>query len=336
MIKAYLNEISFEYPYLLLLLITVPLIIVWYILKYRKSYPRLRISNLEWFNSKPKISFRQRIFHLPFILRMLALTALIIAISRPQSTSKRTEREREGIDIIMSLDVSGSMKAMDLKPDRLEAAKNVAKEFIAKRPDDRIGLTVFSGEAYTQCPLTTDHKVLNALFDKIDNTNIEQGTAIGDGLATSVNRIKDSEAISKVIILLTDGVQNVGSLDPKSAAEIAKVYGIRVYTIGVGTRGKAPIKVDGFFGPQTTMMDVKIDEEVLKEVSSITEGKYFRATDNESLKEIYNTIDKLEKSKIDEYVFENKHEEYLSFAIFAFALFFFDILLRLTVLRTKP
>jgi Ca-activated chloride channel family protein len=228
------------------------------------------------------------------------------------------------------------MRAMDLKPNRLEAAKKVAQTFIDSRQNDRIGLVIFSGEAFTQCPLTTDHKVLKDLFKPIRSGMIEDGTAIGDGLATAINRIKDSEAISRVIILLTDGVQNRGSIDPVSAAEIAKTFGIRVYTIGVGTEGKAPMPVQTAFGEQIVNVDVKIDEDILKKVAKATDGKYFRATNNKSLKKVYEEIDQLEKSKIDVDIFQNKYEEFLPFALIALGLFLLEILLRLSIFRTKP
>lgn len=335
--KELINNIHFAYPYLLFLLIFIPFIVYWYIYKINKKIPKLRTSNLSWFEKSKHISLRQRFFHLPFILKCIGLIFLIIAIARPQSKSKRIETEREGIDIVLTMDISGSMEAMDLKPNRLEASKELAIDFIKKRPDDRIGLVVFGSEAFTHCPLTTDHKILIKLFDYIGkNELLEKQTAIGDGLATAINRIKDSEAISKVIILLTDGVQNAGAIDPMTAVEIAKVYGIRIYTIGVGTKGKAPMKISGLFGTTTQLVDVEIDEETLKAVSENTNAKYFRATNNKELEEIYNTIDKLEKSKIDEYVFENKHDEYLKYAIIALVFLFLDAFLRLTIFRTKP
>jgi Ca-activated chloride channel family protein len=228
------------------------------------------------------------------------------------------------------------MRARDLKPDRLEAAKEVAKEFIDNRNNDRIGLVIFSGEAFTQCPLTTDHVVLKNLFKPIKSGMIEDGTAIGDGLATAINRIKDSKAISRVIILLTDGVQNSGSIDPISAAEIAKTYGIRVYTIGVGTKGKAPMPVMTAFGEQIMDVDVNIDEDILRQVAATTDGKYFRATSNKSLESVYKEIDKLEKSKIDVNIFQNKSEEFKSFAIVALALLLLELVLRISIFRIKP
>ncbi len=234
------------------------------------------------------------------------------------------------------MDVSSSMLAQDLRPDRLEAAKDVASEFIGGRPDDRIGLVIFSGESFTQSPLTSDHSMIRNLFKDIKSGMIEDGTAIGDGLATSINRLKESDAISKVIILITDGVNNSGSIDPLSAAEIAKMYGIRIYTIGVGTMGVAPYPVQTPFGIQYQNMEVKIDEEILEQVAEVTGGQYFRATSNRKLKEIYAEIDQLEKSKIDVTEFSRKHEEFLPLALLALAFFVMEILLRNTLFRTTP
>lgn len=264
------------------------------------------------------------------------MALFIVALARPQSTSSRQDVSIEGIDIVMALDVSGSMLAMDLKPDRLEAAKEVASEFISGRENDRFGLVIFSGEAFTQAPLTTDHQVVKNLFKDVKSGMIEDGTAIGDGLATAVNRLKDSKAVSKVIILLTDGVNNMGSLDPLSSAEIAKMYGIRVYTIGVGTEGTAPYPVQTPFGVRTQYVEVKIDEALLQQVAELTEGRYFRATSNQKLREIYNEIDQLEKSKIDVTEFKKKKEEFFDFALLGFLIIIFEIVLRYTVFRSTP
>jgi Ca-activated chloride channel family protein len=264
---------------------------------------------------------------------MIALALLIIVLARPQSTDRFQDVSTEGIDIVLALDISGSMLARDFKPDRLEASKNVATEFISGRPYDRIGLVVFSGESFTQCPLTTDHAVLINLMREIQSGMIEDGTAIGMGLATAVNRIKDSEAKSKVIILLTDGVNNRGEIAPATAAGIAKTFGIRVYTIGVGTQGMAPYPVQTPFGTQYQNMPVEIDEDILKEIAQTTGGRYFRATDNDKLVQVYNEIDKLEKSKIDVKQFIRKEEKYLNIAISAFSLLVLEILLRNTILR---
>ena len=295
----------------------------------------MSFSALNNFSGAPK-SLRQRMIHLPFILKMLTLALLIVAIARPQTSSKREDVSVEGIDIVMALDVSGSMLAQDLKPNRLEASKKVAIDFAKGRPNDRMGLVVFAGEAFTQCPLTTDHQVLQNLFKDVKSGMIEDGTAIGDGLATAISRLKDSQAISKVIILLTDGVSNMGALDASSAAEIAKIYGIRVYTIGVGSMGTAPYPVQTPFGVQMQQMEVKIDEPLLKQVAAMTDGKYFRATSNQKLQEIYESIDQLEKSKIDVTVFSKKSEEFHIWALAALLTFLLMIVLKYTWLKNLP
>ena len=268
-----------------------------------------------------------------FALRAIAVTLLIIVVARPQKTDIIQDVTTEGIDIILTLDISGSMLARDFRPDRLEASKNVATEFISGRPYDRMGLVVFSGESFTQCPLTTDHAVLINLMREVQSGMIEDGTAIGMGLATAVNRIKDSEAKSKVIILLTDGVNNRGEIAPATAADIAKTFGIRVYTIGVGTQGMAPYPVQTPVGIQYQNMPVEIDEEILKEIAGKTGGMYFRATDNNKLIQVYNEIDKMEKSKIDVRQFTRKEEKYLIPAIIAFCFLAFESLVRVTIYK---
>lgn len=330
-----MNNIDFAYPYFLYFLLVIPLLILWYWFKYKKNNADIQVSTTESFENTPK-SIRQYLFHGLFVLRILAIALLIIALARPQTSTSRQDITIEGIDIVMALDVSGSMLAQDLRPDRLEAAKDVAIDFILGRPNDRVGLVIFSGETFTQCPLTTDHAVIKNLFKDVKSGMIEDGTAIGDGLATAVNRLKDSKAISKVIILLTDGVNNMGSLDPLSAAEIAKIYGIRIYTIGVGTIGMAPYPVQTPFGLKYQDMEVNIDEDLLRQVAVMTNGKYFRATSNRKLKEIYNEIDKLEKSKIDVTEFRKKKEEFLPFALWACIFLIFELIFRNTVFRTLP
>lgn len=332
---AFFDKIVFAQPLWVLLFILIPLLVAHYIWKNKKQYAALHLPSLSWTNNL-KDNFKTRFRHIPFALRIIAFSLLILVMARPQYHSKQKEVNIEGIDIIMTLDVSGSMRARDLKPDRLEAAKEVAKDFISGRKNDRIGLVVFSGEAFTQCPLTSDHNVLKNLFEPIESGMIEDGTAIGDGLATAINRIKDSKAISRVIILLTDGIQNSGNIDPISAAEIAKSFGIRVYTIGVGSMGTAPMPVQTNMGERIMDVPVKIDEEILKKVAITTDGQYFRATSNNSLAEIYKEIDKLEKSKIDVSIFQNKSEEYIYFAIAAFILLLIELILRLSIFRIKP
>lgn len=272
---------------------------------------------------------------IPLALRMLALVAMIIAIARPQSSLSWEEVETEGIDIVLSVDISGSMMAEDLKPNRLEAAKKVATQFINERPNDRFGLVVYSAQSFTQCPLTTDHVVVKELMSDIKNGMIDDGTAIGEGLATAVNRLKDSEAISKVIILLTDGSNNSGSVPPLTAADIAKLFGVRVYTIGVGTNGTAPMKFKDPFGRTVTQqVEVKIDEETLKAIAKTTGGKYFRATDNESLKVIYEEIDQTEKVKIAVTEYQQTNEEFELLLGLALGLLLLDFILRYTLLKS--
>jgi Ca-activated chloride channel family protein len=327
------NNVEFANPGYLYFLIIIPLLGVWYWYRHVKDHADIQVSETDSFSSTPR-SLKQYLYFGLYVIRALSIALLIIALARPQSTSSRRDVTIEGIDIVMALDVSGSMLAMDLKPDRLEAAKEVAAEFIVSRPNDRFGLVIFSGETFTQCPLTTDHDVIRNLFKDVKSGMIEDGTAIGDGLATSVNRLKESKAVSKVIILLTDGVNNMGSLDPLSSADIAKIYGIRIYTIGVGTEGTAPYPVQTPFGVQTQYVQVQIDEELLQQVATQTEGRYFRATSNSKLREIYGEIDKLEKSKIDVTEFRKKKEEFLPYALIAFILITLEVILRNTIFKS--
>ena len=328
---------NFEYanPGYLYLLVLVPLLAVWYWFRREKSIPTLQVSETEVFESTPR-SIRHYLYHGMFLFRIIAISLLILAFARPQTSLKRQNVSIEGIDIVLGLDISGSMLAQDLKPDRLEAAKNVSLDFFKGRPNDRIGLVVFAGEAFTQCPLTTDHTIMEDMLDDIKSGMIQDGTAIGDGLAIAINRLKESQAVSKVIILLTDGQNNAGSIAPLSAAEIAKIYGIRIYTIGVGTEGYAPYPVQTPFGIQYQSMKVDIDEDLLKQVANMTDGKYFRATDNTKLKEVYQEIDRLEKSKIDVTEFRKKHEEFFNLALFAFILLALESIARLTLFRSIP
>jgi Ca-activated chloride channel family protein len=328
-----MENIVFANPvYLYFLLLLIPLN-VWYFFRNSKQQAFLQLSDASMFHHGPK-SWRVYLRHSLFVLRQLALVALIIALARPQSSSSGQNVTIEGIDIVISLDVSGSMLARDLQPDRLEASKIVAADFIKGRPSDRMGLVIFSGETFTQVPLTTDHAILLNMFSGIKSGMIEDGTAIGDGLATAVTRLKDSKAISKVVILLTDGVNNAGAVDPLTAAEIAKVFGIRVYTIGVGTYGTAPYPVQTPFGIQLRDMQVEIDEPLLQNIAQKTDGRYFRATSNQKLAEIYQEIDKLERSKIDVTEFKRKHEEYLPLALLALGLLLLEFLLRNTWFRS--
>lgn len=327
-----MNGITFAEPLFLYLLIAIPAMIAFYILKQQTVTASLRMPGLQSF-AHAGITFRHYLRHILFALRTIAITLLIIVLARPQKTDKFQDVSTEGIDIVLAQDISGSMLARDFKPDRLDASKKIATEFISGRPYDRIGLVVFSGESFTQCPLTTDHAVLINLLREIQSGMIEDGTAIGIGLATAVNRIKDSKAKSKVIILLTDGVNNRGEIAPVTAAGLAKTFGIRVYTIGVGTQGMAPYPVQTPYGIQYQDMPVEIDEAILREISQNTGGKYFRATDNDKLLQVYKEIDKLEKSKIDVRQFTRKEEKFLFPAILAFCMLILEITARNTIFK---
>jgi Ca-activated chloride channel family protein len=319
------REISFANPEFFWALIIIPIMILWYIFREKKFYGTVKISTISSFKSSPLSVLR----HGLIVLRVIAVGALITALARPQTSLSWQDVTTEGIDIAIALDVSGSMLAEDFKPNRLEASKQVAMDFISERPYDRIGLVIYAGESFTQCPLTTDHDVLLNLFGDIKNGMIEDGTAIGMGLATSVSRLKDSEAISKVAILLTDGSNNRGSIPPVTAAEIAKEFGIRVYTVGVGSNGSARMPMQDQFGRTVYQnVPVKIDEKTLEEIADITDGKYFRATDKESLEQIYKEIDKLEKSKIEVTEYKKKSEKFVPFALLAACLLLIEFLLR--------
>lgn len=327
---AYLKSLEFANAELLWLLLIIPLLIAWYVWKRNKSQASFSVSTSAPFSQTK--SAKQRFRHIPFALRMLAIAFVIIALARPQSSISHKQVDVEGIDIVMALDVSGSMMAMDFRPNRLEACKNVIKSFIENRPNDRIGLVVYAGEAYTKCPLTSDQ---NTLLNSLESTKfgvIDDGTAIGDGLGTAINRLRESTAKSRVIILLSDGVNNAGHIDPYSAAEIAKEYGIRVYTIGCGTIGTAPIST-----PYGVMqMQVEIDEPLMRSIAQQTGGQYFRAQNKTKLKEVYDEIDKMEKTRITEYHFTNKPDEFFPFLLIALVCFSLEILLRYTVLKVKP
>jgi Ca-activated chloride channel family protein len=321
-----------EYLYLLLLLVPLTL---WYIVRLSKTQASFRLASTDAFNGL-KPGFRVYMRHFPFLLRLLSIALVIIVIARPQSVSSWEESETQGIDIVLALDVSGSMLAQDLKPDRLQAAKKVAAEFITDRSNDNIGLVIFAGESFTQCPLTTDHKVLLNLLDDINFGMIDDGTAIGLGLATSVNRLKESQSQSKVVILLTDGTNNSGQIAPLTAADLARSYGIRVYTVGVGTKGMAPTPVNTPFGIRMQNMPVDIDEETLTEIAAITGGQYFRAQDTEGLRQVYNEIDEMEKYLISVQNVTRRQELFLPWALAALALILLELLLRRTWLRSIP
>lgn len=329
------SDISFAYPWVLSFLLVIPVLVAWYIWKGRKKQAAITYSSLKVVE-KIKPTLRERLVHLPFALRMLAILFLIIALARPQNFSAGQSVNTEGIDIAMVLDISGSMLAEDFKPNRLDAAKNVIDNFVSARTTDRIGLVIFSREAFTQCPLTIDYSVLRNLLGDIKTGMIEDGTAIGNGIANGLNRLKDSDAESRVIILLTDGVNNAGEVDPISAAEIASTFGIRIYTIGVGTRGEAPYPVQTPFGTRYQMVPVEIDEVILKKIADLTGGEYFRATNNKALEEIYNKIDKMEKTKIEITSFRNAKELFAGWLGFGFALLLLELFTSKTILRKLP
>ncbi|APY08281.1 aerotolerance regulator BatA [Winogradskyella sp. J14-2] len=330
------ENIEFLNKELFWFLVLLPLALVWYVFKHSKQSAELKISSIEGF--KQTSSFWGKFKHILFVLRMLALALLITALARPRTVDVSTKtKTTKGIDIVMAIDVSASMLAKDLRPNRLEALKEVAADFIDGRPNDRIGLVEYAGEAYTKTPITTDKSIVQrSLRDIKYNTIIEGGTAIGMGLATSVNRLKDSRAKSKVIILLTDGVNNSGFIDPKIASELAVEYGIKVYTIGLGTNGMAlspsSINPNGTF--RYSRQQVEIDEKLLEEIANATGGQYFRATNNQKLAEIYKEINKLEKTEIQEKKYYNYDEKYRPLVILAGLLLLIEIILRNTIFRS--
>lgn len=329
-----MSSFEFASPYFLFGLIIIPILIIWYIFRCNKQQAFVRFSDTEFFNKLPK-SWRSYLRHSVFILEIAALTLFIIALARPQSSSKNKKVNIEGIDIVLAMDISSSMLARDLKPDRLEASKAVASNFVEGRPGDRMGLIVFSGETFTQVPLTTDHAMMLNMLKDMKCGMLEDGTAIGDGLASAVSRLKDSEAISKVVILLTDGDNNAGSIDPSTAAEMAKLFGIRVYTIGAGTRGMAPYPVQTPFGGiQYQQVPVKINETLLKQIADETGGKYFRAESKESLQKIYDEIDQMERSKIEVNEFQRLHEEFYPFVIWGLILLVLSFILKNTIFKS--
>ncbi|KGL49138.1 aerotolerance regulator BatA [Porphyromonas gulae] len=326
---------TFAYPELLWLLILLPLMAAWYILQARKTSATMTISSLKPFEGGRR-GLRVYLRHSLPILRVLSVGFLIIALARPQNTNSWQKDSIEGIDIMLAMDVSGSMQAMDFKPNRLEAAKDVAISFINNRPNDNIGMVTFAGESFTQCPLTTDHAVLLNMVQDLQMGVLDDGTAIGMGLATAVNRLKDSKAKSRVVILLTDGSNNMGDITPRMAADIAKTFGIRVYTVGVGTRGEAPFPIQTEFGVRIQNVPVDIDEPTLDGIAEVSGGKYFRAVDNKTLDEIYKEIDKLEKTRLMTKSFKAYEEKYFVYALIAFLLLLTEFLLRNTLLRSNP
>ncbi len=328
---------EFQYPLFFYLLLCIPVLSAWFVLKSGNIHAEIRLSTLGNFAG---IKRNWRVFFKSswFLFRVLALTCLILVLARPQSKSSWQNIDAEGIDIIIAFDVSASMLAKDFRPNRLQSAKNVAQTFIEQRKDDRIGLVIYEGEAFTQCPLTTDHRVLRQLLSEIRTGWVEGGTAVGLGLATSVNRLRESDAKSKVVILLTDGVNNAGSIPPVTAAEIAKTYGIRVYTIGVGTRGKAlsPVALGANGQYEYDYVDVEIDEVSMRQIANMTGGKYFRATNQDALRSVYNEINKLEKTKLNVTEFSRKKEEYFWFAVAAIFFVALEFITKITLFKTIP
>ncbi len=314
-----------------------PVLIAWYIWRNKTQEGEFHYSSLQGLG-KIKTSIKVRLRHSLFVLRLICYAALICILARPQSRTDWKDVKAEGIDIVLCMDVSHSMLAKDFDPNRLEAAKEVAQDFVDARPNDRIGLVIFSGEAFTQCPLTTDKNVLKNIISQIKTGMLADGTAIGLGLADAVARVKESKAKSKVVILLSDGVSNVGEIAPLTAGEIAKTFGVRIYTVGVGTMGKAltPVAIYPNGQMEFDYMDVEIDEVVMTKISNMTGGKYFRATDNKSLKNVYAEIDKLEKTAINERNFSNKAERFFFFACAAAIALLLEFILKFTVYRSLP
>ena len=330
-----LKEIEFTYSVFFWLLLIIPVLVVWYVAKNKQQNADLKISSLKGFSNQSRIWSILK--HLLFFTRLLAVGLIITALARPQTVDVSTKtKTTRGIDIIMAIDVSASMLAKDLKPSRLEALKSVASKFIARRPNDRIGLVEYAGESYTRTPITSDKGiVLKSMNDIKYNTVITGGTAIGMGLATAINRIKDSKTKSKIIILLTDGVNNSGFIDPKTASELAVEYGIKTYTIGLGSNGTAlsPVALkNGKF--QYARIKVEIDEKLLKEIAKETGGRYFRATDNKKLEEIYDEINRLEKTDIEEFKYYNYEEKFRPLVLWALGLLMFEFLIRNSILRS--
>ena len=334
MIYNWYKNIEFAWPQLFILFAVLPLLIWWYIKQYRKQQGSFQVSATQKFGKNN--SWKTNFHHALFVLRLLCISCLIIALARPQTRFNEELKSGEGIDIILCMDVSGSMMAQDLLPDRLEAAKQVAAEFVAQRVTDRVGVVIFSGESFTLVPLTTDKAVLQSQIYNIQRGLLEDGTAIGDGLGISVSRLKSSTAKTKIVILLTDGEDQGGRISPEEAKLMAKSYGIRVYTIGVGTEGFAPVPTNIAGRVSTQMQKVNIDEKLLRSIASETGGLYFRARDTESLKGIYTEIDKLERSKIEITDLKRYTERFHPFAIAAAILLLIEMMLRFTVFKKFP
>lgn len=334
MLYNWLQNIKFAYPSVLLLLTLLPILIIWYIIYNNRRQGSMMISSITQIPARRtwKIILRP----LPFVLRLLSLACIIVALARPQTRNDEELVSGEGVDIVLCIDVSGSMMAQDFTPNRLEAAKEVASTFVDSRPTDRIGLVIFSGESFTQCPVTTDKNILKSQIYNIQSGLLEDGTAIGSGLATSVDRLKSSKSKSKVVILLTDGENNGGMIDPSTAKEIAKSVGVKVYTIGVGTEGSAPVPVQTPGGIVMQREQVNIDEKLLTQIAGETGGKYFRAKDNATLKGIYTEIDKLEKSRVEVTALRRFNEKFFPLAIGSIFFLMLEAILKFTVFRKFP
>ncbi len=330
-----MKDITFANPEYFYLFLIVPALIAWKIWKGSKNEPEINYSAASAFE-KIKPSWRVRFRETPFVLRLIVISLIVLVLARPQASSSKKLAKTEGVDIILCMDVSTSMLAEDLKPNRLEAAKKAAIEFIDNRPNDRVGLVIFAAESFTQCPLTLDHRIVKNVLRKTKTGVLEDGTAIGEGLATAVNRLKDSKAKSKIIVILTDGMNNAGVISPLTAAEIAKTFNVRVYAIGAGARGTAPYPVQTPFGIVKRPMKVEIDEDLLRQIANSTGGKYFRATNSRGLRRIYSEIDKMEKTKILSAVYVKKTELFLPLGIAAALLFALEIILRYTAFKRIP
>ncbi len=333
MLTEYFSNIEFGQPYLFALFILIPILIVSYARRNNKNSSSILVSSTA---ATGLGSWKTGARHFPFIFRLLTISCIIVALAKPQLRNAQQQAEGEGIDVVLSIDVSGSMTAQDLTPNRLEAAKKVAIDFVSKRPTDRIGVVIFAGESFTQCPLTTDHQVVISAIQNIHNGLLEDGTAIGSGLGTAVDRVRTGSAKSKIVVLLTDGENNGGLIDPQTAKEIAKSFGIRVYTIGVGTDGTAPQPVNTGMGVVMQTQKVSIDEKLLTQIATETGGKYFRAKDNESLQEIYNTIDKLETSKIEISTSVRYYDRFLPIVFAAIFFLLMEIIFSYIILRKLP
>ncbi|MCR5313934.1 MAG: VWA domain-containing protein [Bacteroidaceae bacterium] len=327
----------FKNPVFFILLVALLPYIIWYVLRYKKSLPSMKVPETSKYRYTPK-SFRLYLIHMPFVLRVILMVLVVCILARPQSKHDWSNTDVEGIDIMLAVDVSTSMLAQDFKPNRVEALKEIAQQFIEKRPNDNIGLTIFAGDAYTQCPPTTDHNVLMNLYNAVDGNMamkgvIEDGTAIGDGIMNSILRLKDSKAKSKVVILLTDGVNNSGEISPITSAEIAKKYKIRIYTIGIGRNGMAPYPVPT---GGTVMLPVEIDEATMNKISNMTGGMYYRAQKNAELQAIYQDIDKLERTKFSVKHYSQRSELFEPFALAALIVLLLEIIIRYLVLKRLP